>query len=47
MVVQDDENVAVVLAKGMSGMGGGLIGAAKAKPEFQDLIAGMQETVLA
>ena len=46
-VVQNDDNVAVVLAKGMSGMGGGLLGAAKVKREFQDLIGGIQETVLA
>jgi hypothetical protein len=46
-VVKDGDNVAVVLAKGMTGMGGGLLSASKVKREFQDIIAELQESILA
>ena len=45
-IVQDGENVAVVVAKGMSGMGGGLLSARKVKKEFQQIMAGLQNTIL-
>ncbi len=45
-VVQDGENVALVVAKGMSGMGGGVLGARKVKKEFQAIMAGLQESIL-
>ncbi len=45
-VVQDGENVAVVVAKGMSGMGGGLLSARKVKKEFQGIMAGLQNSIL-
>jgi tetrahydromethanopterin S-methyltransferase subunit F len=45
-VVQDGENVALVVAKGMSGMGGGLLSARKVKKEFQEVMAGLQNSIL-
>jgi hypothetical protein len=45
-IAQDGENVAVVLAKGMTGMGGGLLSSHKVKKEFQEVISGLQETIL-
>lgn len=45
-VVQDGENVALVVAKGMSGMGGGVLSARKVKKEFQAIMAGLQESIL-
>ncbi len=45
-VIQDGENVALVVAKGMSGMGGGVLSARKVKKEFQAIIAGLQESIL-
>jgi hypothetical protein len=45
-IIQDGENVALVLAKGMSGMGGGLLSARKVKKEFQEIIAELQNTIL-
>jgi len=45
-VIKDGENVALVLAKGMSGMGGGLLSARKVKKEFQAIIGGLQESIL-
>jgi len=45
-VLQDGENVALVLAKGMSGMGGGILSARKVKKEFQAILAGLQESIL-
>ncbi len=45
-IAQDGENVAVVFAKGMTGMGGGVLSARKVKREFQAIITGLQETIL-
>ncbi len=45
-IVTEGENVAVVLAKGMTGMGGGLLSAHKVKKELQEIISGLQETIL-
>ncbi len=45
-IASEGENVAVVLARGMTGMGGGLLSAAKVKKEFQAIITGIQEAVL-
>jgi phage tail sheath gpL-like len=45
-VVTEGENVAVVLAKGMTGMGGGLLSASKVKKELQEIISGLQESIL-
>ena len=42
----DGENVALVLAKGMTGMGGGVLSARKVKKEFQEVVSGLQETIL-
>ena len=40
------ENVAVVVAKGLTGFGGGVLGAAKVKKEFQSLASGLQSRIL-
>jgi len=40
------DHVAVVIAKGMTGFGGGALGAAKVKKEFQSLAAGLQSHIL-
>ena len=40
------ENVAVVVAKGMSGFGGGGLGAARVKKEFQSLASSLQSHIL-
>ncbi|NQT82329.1 hypothetical protein HQ563_04860 [bacterium] len=45
-VLQDGENVALVLAKGMSGMGGGILSARKVKKEFQAILGALQESIL-
>ncbi len=46
-IVPEGDNVAVVIAKGMTGMGGGLLSASKVKRELQAIIEGLQETLLA
>jgi len=46
-IVQEGENVAVVVARGMTGMGGGLLSARKVKKEFTAIMSGLQETILA
>jgi len=45
-VGQDDANVAVVIAKGMSGMSGGLLGMAQMGKELGSLSAGLQSAIL-
>jgi hypothetical protein len=45
-VGKKEENVAVVVAKGMSGFGGGGLGAARVKKEFQSLASGLQSRIL-
>lgn len=45
-IVPDGENISVVIAKGMTGMGGGLISAGKVKKELQAIIGGLQEQLL-
>jgi hypothetical protein len=40
------DHVAVVFARGMSGLGGGALGAARMKKEFQSLAAGLQSHIL-
>jgi tetrahydromethanopterin S-methyltransferase subunit F len=45
-LIKDGENVALVVAKGMSGMGGGLLSARKVKKEYQAVVAGLQDTIL-
>lgn len=40
------ENVAVVVAKGLTGFGGGALGAAKVKKEFQSLASDLQSHIL-
>jgi tetrahydromethanopterin S-methyltransferase subunit F len=45
-VLPDGENVALVLAKGMTGMGGGVLSARKVKKEFEAIVSGLQETIL-
>jgi hypothetical protein len=44
---QDGGNVALVVAKGMSGMGGGLIGASQEQKEFQRILSELQSSLLA
>ena len=45
-VLQDGENVALIVAKGMSGMGGGILSARKVKKEFQAILGALQESIL-
>ena len=45
-VGKDDPNVAVVIAKGMSGMSGGLLGMAQMGKELGSLSAGLQSAIL-
>jgi tetrahydromethanopterin S-methyltransferase subunit F len=45
-VVQDGENVALVVAKGMTGMSGGLLSARRVKKEFAAIMSGLQESIL-
>jgi len=45
-VAKKGENVAVVVAKGLTGFGGGALGAAKVKKEFQSLASGLQSHIL-
>jgi hypothetical protein len=45
-VGKDGDNVALVLAKGMSGMSGGLIGMSQEKKELQAVITGLQGAIL-
>lgn len=44
-VAEDGENVTLVVAKGMSGMGGGLIGASKIKKELSAVTSGIQGAI--
>jgi hypothetical protein len=43
---KDGENVALVVAKGMSGMGGGLIGMSQEKKELQAVVSGLQSAII-
>jgi len=43
---QEGDAVRVVLAKGMTGMGGGLLAAGRVKKEYQEILQGVQEAVL-
>ena len=45
-VGKDDPNVAVVIAKGMSGMSGGFLGMAQMGKELGSLSAGLQSAIL-
>jgi len=45
-VGQDDANVAVVIAKGMSGMSGGFLGMSQMGKELGSLSAGLQSAIL-
>ncbi len=46
-VGKDGEAVAVILARGLSGAWGGLIGMSKVRRAFQELITGLQGAILA
>jgi hypothetical protein len=46
-VAKDGDAVAVVLARGMSGAWGGLLGMSKIEKAFQELITGLQGAILA
>jgi hypothetical protein len=43
---QEGGNVRVVLAKGMTGMGGGLLAAGRVKKEYAEICQGVQEALL-
>jgi hypothetical protein len=45
-VAEDSENVTLVVAKGMSGMSGGLIGASQIKKELSAITSGIQGAIL-
>jgi hypothetical protein len=45
-VGKDDANVAVVIAKGMSGMSGGILGMSQMGKELGSLSAGLQSAIL-
>jgi len=45
-VAKSEENVKVVIAKGMTGWGGGALGAARAKKELRDITSGLQSSIL-
>ena len=45
-VAKEGDHIAVVMSKGMSGLGGGALGAARVKKEFQALASGLQSHVL-
>lgn len=45
-VARKGDHVAVAVSKGMSGFGGGALGAARVKKEFQALASGLQSHVL-
>ena len=45
-VGKDGENVAVVIAKGMSGISGGLWGMSQEKKELQAVVTGLQSAIL-
>jgi hypothetical protein len=46
-IAKDGDAVAVVLARGMSGAWGGLLGMSKIEKAFQELITGLQGAILA
>jgi hypothetical protein len=43
---KEGDNVALVVAKGMTGIGGGLLGVSQEKKEFQTIISGLQSAIL-
>jgi hypothetical protein len=43
---KEGESVALVVAKGMTGLGGGLWGASQEKKELQTIISGLQSAIL-
>jgi len=43
---KEGDNVALVVAKGMSGIMGGLLGVSQEKKEFQTIISGLQSAIL-
>lgn len=45
-VGKDDAHVALVVAKGMSGMAGGLVGVSQIKKELQGIVSGLQSAIL-
>jgi len=45
-VSPDGDAVSVVIAKGMTGMGGGFIGKARTSAELQNVILGLEQTLL-
>ena len=45
-VGHDSDNVAVVISKGMSGIGGGLLGMSQMKKELSAISAGLQSAIL-
>lgn len=45
-VAKDDENVAVVVSRAMSGLAGGIWAASKVKKEFLEICNGIQSTLL-
>jgi len=45
-VAKSEENVKVVVAKGMTGWGGGALGATRVKKELQEIVGGLQSSIL-
>jgi len=45
-VAKSKENVKVVVAKGMTGWGGGALGATRVKKELQEIVGGLQSSIL-
>lgn len=45
-IAKEGESVALVVAKGMTGLGGGLWGASQEKKELQTIISGLQGAIL-
>jgi len=45
-VAKSEENVKVVAAKGMTGWGGGALGATRVKKELQEIVGGLQSSIL-
>jgi len=45
-VAESGENVKVVIAKGMTGWGGGALGATRVKKELRGIMSGLQSSIL-
>lgn len=45
-VAKSGENVKLVIAKGMTGWGGGALSATRARKELQEIVAGLQSSIL-